>query len=91
MGERDKDPENTTSARDAALYDPDSVYHDQTTAGRALSSLAAKEPAEKPEEPSPEETPSPYARAERRRTGALTPEMIKRIADRAEKAAGRKG
>lgn len=78
------------AARDAALYDPDSVFHDhaaQTTAGRALEALTAVKP--EPVAPEPAEGQKLYGRGERRRAGALTPEMIKRIADRAEQAAAK--
>lgn len=88
MSGRDKDKDREQSARDAALWDPDSVFHDlaaETTAGRALQALTAKE--NMPAEAEPDKPPGLYARSERKRTGAMTPEMIKRIADRTEKAA----
>lgn len=92
---RDRDEDRENAAREAALYDPDTVFHDHTshtTADRAVAAVSATH-----EEPSPEPEPEPdpavnlYARKERKRAGALTPDMIKRIADRAERAARKKG
>lgn len=89
-GGRDKDKDREESAREAALFDPDSVFHDFTshsTTGRAVEALTASgsEPAEP--EPEPEKSASLYARSEKKRSGALTKEMIQRMADRAEQAA----
>ena len=91
IGGRDRDEDRETSARDAALYDPDSVFHDhaaQTTAGRAVEAMSA--PDEEPAAPEPAQAENLYPRSKKGRTGALTKEMIKRIADRAERAAEKK-
>ena len=79
-------------AREAALWDPDSVFHDlpaETTASRAAKALTATEnqTAKQGEADDPDKPASLYARSERRRPTGLTREMIKRIADRAEQAA----
>jgi hypothetical protein len=54
------------------------------TAARAFEALTAVEP----EPPAPVAQPAPAA--PRQRAGALTPEMVKRMADRAEAASKRK-
>ena len=76
------------TAREAALYDPDSVFHDfaaQTTADRAVQALTATEA--EAGDPEADKAANLYAPTEKKRPGALTKEMIKRIADRAEQAA----
>jgi hypothetical protein len=88
---KDKDKKREDAAREAALWDPDSVFHDyatETTSGRAIQALTASD--EVPEAPEPDKPEGLYARKEARRTGALTKEMIKRMADRAEQAARKK-
>lgn len=85
---KDKDEEKERLARDAALYDPDSVFHDfatETTAGRIVEAVTATEI--ETAAPEPDTSASLYARSEKKRTGGLTKEMIKRMADRAEQAA----
>ena len=86
-GEDDKE-----TVREAALYDPDSVFRDyplESTAARVFQSLIAPPPASAPEPAAGGETL--YAPGEKKRAGgALTKEMIKRIADRAEQAAAAK-
>ena len=65
--------------RVAALYDPDTVYR----AGVAETPVE-QSPAPAPVDDGPAASPL-YARRERRRAPpAMTPEMIKRIADRTE-------
>ncbi len=89
---KDKDKDREETAREAALWDPDSVFHDyaaETTSGRAIQALTATEEETAASEPDKPE--GLYARKEARRTGALTKEMIKRMADRAEQAARKKG
>ena len=92
FGGRDKDEDPEKSARHAALFDPDSVFHDhaaQATAGRAVDALPSSD--DEPAAPEPAKSRNLYARSERRRAGALTKEMIKHMADRAERATGKKG
>ncbi len=82
------------AVREAALYDPDSVFRDypqDSTAARVFQSLIAPVPASE-QTPAPAGNESLYARSEKKRAaGVLTKEMIKRIADRAEQAAEKKG
>jgi hypothetical protein len=74
--------------REAALYDPDSRFRDH-----AAEIAAARSQAQTPRsETQPTGGGGIFAKGERRRAGApMTAEMIKRIADRAEEAARRKG
>ncbi len=78
--------ERPSPVREAALYDPDSVFRDHPA-------IAAPAPAE-PRSTAPtgdgaamQENSPLYARGEKRRaSGGMTKETIKRIADRAEQA-----
>lgn len=91
FGGRDKDEDAEKSARHAALFDPDSVFHDHADQARAGSDgEAQKSSDDKPTAPEPPKSGNLYARSERRRTGALTKEMIKQMADRAERATKKK-
>ncbi len=81
------------TVREAALYDPDSVFRDyplESTAARVFQSLIAPVPVS--DQPSGSAGGEAlYAKSEKKRAaGALTKEMIKRIADRAEQAAAEK-
>ena len=82
------DKEKPESVRDAALFDPDSVFRDypaESIAARALAALTS--PAPEP----PGDGESLYARNEKKRAApGLSKEMIKRIADRTEQAAAAK-
>ena len=88
IGGQDKETDEEKRVREAALYDPDSVFHDfsaQTTTGRIVEALSATE--DETAAPEPDTSASLYARSEKKRPGGLTKEMIKRMADRAEQAA----
>ena len=78
--------EERYAERSAALYDPDSVFRDHVAELQALRAVAdAATIAE------PQAAPL-FARGERTRAvKSMTPEMIKRIADRAELAAKKRG
>ena len=77
--------EKPVAEREAALYDPDSVFRDH-----AAEAAARKRDGAAPAEPESGGAEL-YARSEKRRAGAgLTKEMIKRIADRAEQSREKK-
>ncbi len=86
-------PDKTYAERAAALYDPDSVFRDREAQGEAATQADAAASAAQQAEERPAQTDGGgaapiHARGERQRGGrAMTREMIRRIADRAEQAA----
>ena len=79
------------TGREAAPDGHDPLFRDyplESSTARIFQSLIAPEPV-LPAEPAAPEGEALYARGEKKRAGALTPEMIRRIADRAEAAAGK--